>query len=281
MRAFLILVSLFTIASPALAVKVVGNGGDSYAIEFVTIASDILNYLGDTDSGGLDLEKLKEVMKTTKVESTNQALSLGGIPKDAINYPTEKRIIFNRTAWGNSKEGQKPRLVLHEYLGILGVDDSSYALSTLLLKKFGYGINVTEVDGPFTVNFATPHEYLLAAHVTLENYGPKSWQYNADEERIRLVIEYKGQRKVFSLPVKGHVIAAYSGTDGIDDGITVSILQPLKDNSGRKKEIYEKSNVSKYYEHVVRDYRIEFHSKSKDSMPEDADFVGPISNLAG
>lgn len=281
MRAFLILVSFVLTTSSAFAVKVVGNGGDTYAIEFVSVASDILDYLEVSGSDGLDLAQLKDVMKTTKVESTDKALSLKGVPKDAINYPTEKRILFNRLAWGNAKEAQKPRLVLHEYLGILGVDDSSYARSTELLSSFGYGKNVMEVDGPFTVNFATNTQYRFDAHVTLENYGPKDWHYNADSERIRLVVEYKGQRKVFLLPAKGRVIYAFSGTDGIDDGINVSILQPLKDKNGRKKVVKEDSSFSEYYEHVVRDYRIEFHSKQKDGMPEDAEFHGPISNLAG
>lgn len=281
MRAFFVLMSFMMATSSAFAVKVVGNGGDTYAIEFVSIASDILDYLEVSGSDGLDLVKLKEVMKTTKVESTDKALSLKGVPKDAINYPTEKRIIFNRNAWGNSKEAQKPRLVLHEYLGVMGIDDASYSRSTELLSRFGYGKNVTEVDGPFTVNFATNNQYYLTAHVTIENYGPKSWHYNADEERMRLVVEYKGQRKVFLLPVKGHLISAYSGTDSIDDGINIRVLQPLKDKNGRKKKISEESSYSEYYEHVVRDYRIEFHSKQKDSMPDDADFNGPISNLAG
>ncbi|MBS1969672.1 MAG: hypothetical protein JSU04_05170 [Bdellovibrionales bacterium] len=279
MRAFLILATFLMTTSSAFAVKIVGNGGDTYAIEFVSVASDILDYLQYTADGKVDLAKLKEVVKATKVESTNQLLSLKGMPKDAINYPAEKRILFSRTAWGNAKEAEKPRLVLHEYLGVFGADDSSYALSTDLLRGFGYGKNVMEVEGPYTVNFATDKEYLLDAHVTIENYGPMSWHYNADEERIRLVVEYKGQRKIFLLPAKGHVMSAASDNGGEDNGIYVSILQPLKDKNGRKKKITE--DGSEYYEHVIRDYRIEFQSKKKDSMPDDADFSGPISNTAG
>lgn len=279
MRAFLTFATLFSMLNTAHAVKIVGNGGDTYAVEFVSIATDVLEYVQVNDSETYEL--LKNVLKTTKVESTDQYLVLDGVPKEAINYPSENRIIFNRAAWSNAKESYKPVFVLHEYLGVVGIDDSSYAHSTALMKGFGFGKNMTEVEGPFTVNFATNTQYLLNAYVTIENFGPKSWQYRADEEQIHLVVELNGKRKVFKLPTRGHVISAYSGYDGIDDGIYIRILQPLEDKSGRKKKIDDPASYSEYYQHVIRDYRVEFHSNSTDGLPEEADFSGPISNLAG
>ena len=110
-----IAILLLTFALPAFATKVIGNGGDTYAFEFVTIAKDIHTYLEIADAKKIHLGQLQDALKNTKVESTDKKLSLNGVPKDAINYPTEKRIIFNRTSWTNTKESLKPGLVLHEY----------------------------------------------------------------------------------------------------------------------------------------------------------------------
>jgi len=275
---FTMLVSLF-IGSTSWATKVIGNGGDTYALEFTLIAKDIQNHLEImASSREINLLSLNEAIKSTKVESTENKLFLNNIPKDAINYPTEKRIIFNRTAWVNSKESFKPSLVLHEYLGIMGINDSSYSLSISLLKSFGYGKRVTEVKGPFTVNFNQDLQYALKAYVTLENYGPESWPYNARQEQMRLIIESHLGRKVFLLPAHGRIISVYSRIDGEEDGVYISILQPVKSKSGHSRVHKEKN--SEYILHVIRDYRIELRSSKKDAIPDDLEFVGPITNTA-
>lgn len=280
MRSILTTALLLVLGLPAFATKVIGNGGDTLALEFVIVAKDIHSYLELVGSKAFNTKQLESALKETKVESTDKKLSLDKVPKDAINYPLEKRILFNRTAWMNTKESLKPGFVLHEYLGIMGINDSSYKISTSALSDFSYGKKVTEVEGPFTVNFATSKQFALKAHVTLENYGPQSWHYSADEEQIRLIVEAHGKRKVFLLPTKGRIISAYSSTDGEDDGLNISILQPLKDKNGNPKIHQEDKSYSEYILHVIRDYRIEFHG-TEGELPDDAEFVGPISNMAG
>lgn len=270
---------LLFLSLPSWATKVVGNGGDTYALEFITVAKDIYTYLKISQPQSIPLDKLDRILNEAQVESTDEELYLNKLPKEAINYPAKKRIIFNRTAWLNMKEGLKPTLVLHEYLGLLGLDDSSYAISTAALKNFGYGKKVTEIEGPFTINFATARQYSLKAHVTLENYGPQNWHYDADNEQIRLIFEAQGKRKIFLLPTKGRVISAFSNHDNVDDGITVNILQPAKNAAGEPQVHPEKGSL--YFLHLIREYRIELHGKTRGALPDDIDFVGPISNLAG
>jgi hypothetical protein len=119
---------------------VTGNGGDRRAIEFVVIAEKIAQYVTDAKKTEVDIEKFHLAIATTKVESTNKILKLKGIPKDAINYPQEKRIIFNRESWDSSSdESIRAVLVFHEYLGIMGVDDSSYKYSKKILKDLSFG----------------------------------------------------------------------------------------------------------------------------------------------
>jgi hypothetical protein len=279
MKFLILLSSLLTFASAAWATKIVGNGGDTYALEFVAVADDVQKYLAADGAEGLDLEALKNAIATTKVESTDKKLSLHGLPKDAINYPAEKRIVFSRLRWTQISEMQKPAIVLHEYLGILGVADQSYKFSKALLGTFGYGKNVTEVTGPFTVNFATDQQYALRAHVLIENTGPESWHYNAAEEKIRIIVDHRGLRRVFVLPAQGRVISANSSTDGEDDGLMIRILQPVLNPKREPRILHE--NGSEYIPHIIREYRIKFTSPVKGTIPEGAEFEGPINNMAG
>lgn len=116
--------------------RVIGNGGDAYALQFVSFAEKILLYLQSARVEGIDVEALGQAIETTKVESTDSVLLLNNIPKDAINYPTEKRIVFNRQRWSALMANEKMALVLHEYLGILNIEDASYKFSKMVLADF-------------------------------------------------------------------------------------------------------------------------------------------------
>lgn len=279
MKALLTLMSLILATSSASATKIVGNGGDVAALEFVAVANEVYEYLVRRDVQDIKLPELRRSILQAKVESTDKKLSLDGVPKDAINYPSENRIIFNRIRWNEMSEAQKPALVLHEYLGLIQVNDASYKYSHQVLAAFGYGKKIIEVNGPFTVNFATDKQFRMKAHVTLENYGPQDWIYDSSNEKMRLVVAYKGERKVFALPASGRIVSASSATDGEDDGLNIYILQPVLNKNGKPKEITE--NGSTYVPHVVRQYRVEFSSSKKYSIPEEIEFVGPIANFAG
>lgn len=143
MRLFTLITMLLVSANPAFAREGhdQGNGGDLYAAEFVEAAERVLRFLQYNDAKDVDLKKLAKAIEKTKVESTDEVLRLNGLPKDAINYPAQGRIIFNRKRWTELEPGQKPVLVLHEYLGLLGVEDASYAFSKKIIGAFTYDIS--------------------------------------------------------------------------------------------------------------------------------------------
>ncbi len=70
------------------------------------------------------------------MESTDEVLRLKGLPKDATNYRAQDWLIFNCKRWTELEPGQKPVLVLHESLGLLGVEDASYAFSKKIIGAF-------------------------------------------------------------------------------------------------------------------------------------------------
>jgi hypothetical protein len=118
-----------------------GNGGDATAVAFIESAKEILKVMEDKNFDQVDLGALKNAILTTQVESTDEALILDGAAKDAINYPSEKLIVINRKSWGDTQNKlTRMTLSLHEYLGILGMDDSKYLISMSAIKLFGSSI---------------------------------------------------------------------------------------------------------------------------------------------
>ena len=55
-----------------------------------------------------------------------------------IFYPDQGEIVFNRKQWDQLNFSKQLRLVLHEYLGIIGLDDTDYRLSGTILRELGY-----------------------------------------------------------------------------------------------------------------------------------------------
>jgi hypothetical protein len=136
---FISLIPFSTFAGP----RVIGGGGDVYALQFVAIADKIVAHFQNAPVEGIQIEDLKAAVDTVVVESTDKILVLNKVPKDAINYPETKQIIFNRDRWNQIADEDKPALVLHEYLGILKIEDASYKYSKSILGDFNLytGVN--------------------------------------------------------------------------------------------------------------------------------------------
>lgn len=121
-----------------------GHGGDSYASEFIATAKSALEELGRVPAQEIEplkIETFREAVLHTEVHSEG-TLILDGNVVDAINYPGKKQIQINRERWetlrGQSQTAARYNLVLHEYLGIMGIDDSQYAISQKLLKTMHF-----------------------------------------------------------------------------------------------------------------------------------------------
>ncbi len=117
-----------------------GNGGDGFASEFVNTAKlsiEILKKIDTTSVKQFDLDKFTGAVVNTAVQS-EESLFLKNQEVDAINYPKEKLIKMSRSRWRELRESTKTtarfNLVIHEYLGIMKIDDSQYKVSNVLIK---------------------------------------------------------------------------------------------------------------------------------------------------
>lgn len=111
-----------------------GGGGDIYSSDFIDIAKKVAQQLEKGNVGPrINNARLKLAIQSTHISSKDR-LELKGFDKDAINYPDANppQIIVSRSRWSELGENfqKKSRLVLHEYLGILKLDDSTYQLSS-------------------------------------------------------------------------------------------------------------------------------------------------------
>lgn len=79
--------------------------------------------------------QVKFLFKT--LVSTVGEVRLHGRDLDAANFPELKLIIVSRSRWLqlSGDYNRKKSLVLHEYLGILKIDDSNYSISGRMIKE--------------------------------------------------------------------------------------------------------------------------------------------------
>jgi hypothetical protein len=112
-----------------------GNGGDSYVLEFQESADELRSILARPDCGvHVRLFELVDVMTRVRVTSEPR-LVLRGREVDAINIPGyDPQIVVSRERWDRIRGDRKLRirLALHELLGLMGYDDSQYQVSSRL-----------------------------------------------------------------------------------------------------------------------------------------------------
>jgi hypothetical protein len=130
---------VLVLASPALAGNESG-GGDGYAAEFILTAKTALELakkLEPVELSPVNIDTFTGSIQNTKVHS-EEKLFLEGNEVDAINYPNRKLIEISRVRWEvlRTESQTVPRfnLVIHEYLGIMGIDDAQYKVSQKLIN---------------------------------------------------------------------------------------------------------------------------------------------------
>lgn len=121
-------------------IRDVGNGGDAVVLEFKNLARQVsrdISLNADYLFPEFTVEQLDQAIESTKVVSATKTV-LRGVEKDAINYPASKLIKVSRSRWKLNSDSIESlqALVLHEYLGIMGVEDSHFKISGRLLSYY-------------------------------------------------------------------------------------------------------------------------------------------------
>lgn len=112
------------------------GGGDIAVAEFNKLSKNLSIIFLDEDThtdSGFEPSKFKESIEVTKVTSAT-SLFLGTQVVDAINNPDDKTIQINQERWLALKWDEKIKLQIHEFLGILRIEDKQYELSSQLTQ---------------------------------------------------------------------------------------------------------------------------------------------------
>lgn len=135
MKTLTVLLMSLAFSVPGFAAQGTRGGGDQVAYEFAVAANRLLKLFQVNESlrqlvPQMRVEALEEATRTVQLESRDR-LFLEKREVDAINYPAEKRIEVSASRWNGNKKSSISRmsLVAHEYMGILGIDDTNYKVS--------------------------------------------------------------------------------------------------------------------------------------------------------
>jgi hypothetical protein len=133
------------------------GGGDHKAQAFTKIARDAADQIAAKPGlVQIDLTAFRNAIDSTEVEFTDDELVINGISKDAVNIRQQKKIRVNKSRWSSISARAQSALAVHEYLGILGLEDLNYNISYKLLnmtvEKFTclvylYGQSLSQENG--------------------------------------------------------------------------------------------------------------------------------------
>jgi hypothetical protein len=127
----------------------------------------------------LTTEQFSELVATTKMEFTDDDLfEPGGMKVDALNYPKLKliRINYPRAFLVMMAPRTSLQLIVHEFLGIAGIDDHDYSVSQRVL----------ELTGETVINWTCKTDDPIDnKNVTLSYVAT---DYNGDEEKDESMI---------------------------------------------------------------------------------------------
>lgn len=167
-----------------------GNGGNSVAYHFTTIARNIqmvwedictnekdpeafCNYRNDY-AGLLDIDN-KSYVTVRGEKDPNKVKAYDGQIREAINYTDPNEIVINEQAWKDMETDPKVYskrigLVMHEYITFIGLDSSDHydfsaAIFGMLVRK-GYDLNkLTRIEG-----LPSPCSLSISGHFETETH---------------------------------------------------------------------------------------------------------------
>lgn len=116
-----------------------GSGGDAYGKEFEMLGRSLLQTFQQNENHpvlrkwNIKPSLFEMVINTTVLRSADRSMVvLDGREVDAIKNPDTRQILINEDRWRARTLLQRIELVLHEYLGILGVERDQYQVTNEL-----------------------------------------------------------------------------------------------------------------------------------------------------
>lgn len=155
----------FSMAQAQFEGGISSNGGDGIVSEFFDIARKIQTAMVEQNYQKVDAKLLAKTISTAKIYSEEHVF-LGENEVSAINTPALQEIRVSRTRWKASADMPKTKfvLVLHEFLGLMGVEDRTFNISNQVFQELKI-----ELPKPAPVSFdcPTPHSEIARCSLAM------------------------------------------------------------------------------------------------------------------
>lgn len=205
MNKFIVMISFCLFSTLSFAGgKVIGNGGDSRAMDFYNVALESIKKIKDNEAKypevkNIDLEAILE--KTEILVSEVPVYSLKGELRQfstVINFKNPDTIVIYGPKWNDIKnKSVKYALALHEVLSLAGIEETgSYLVSNRFLASAGVicssglcenipRFNCSLYKMPFSTN---KHEKLAVAQVGYAGTSNEIVNVEAGEMKVAVVM---------------------------------------------------------------------------------------------
>jgi len=111
----------------------VGNGGDIISQEFITTGYRIAGALRVNPIDGVSADEFLMKVATVQVYSKDKVM-LNGEEVSAANFPSQNKIYVSKARWKATRNILlRAYLVFHEYLWMMGINDTNYKVSHKLV----------------------------------------------------------------------------------------------------------------------------------------------------
>ena len=134
-------------ASTTLQGTTSSGGGSPYKDEFKDAGRTVVRRLkarGVSQVAGVSVDAFEVTLETLKLTTTEDFLRKDGEPVDALNFPSESKVLLSLVRWApHMNFRQKRKLVVHEVLGLLKKPDKDFKRTNEILGALGY---LEEVD---------------------------------------------------------------------------------------------------------------------------------------
>ena len=168
-----------------------GNGGDGEVEEFTRLGRRVHRYLVSRPPGALPLidpDKFLAAIEETEISSVDEVLYLNGVPKDAINYPREHKLVLSRPRWASLPDVLRLTTATHELLWLAGVPDAKYKATFDLLEGSGLLPGGALVAAQSAIAPGEIKRWTRDARTTLESGIHQAYLSRTDREARDLMV---------------------------------------------------------------------------------------------
>ena len=196
----------------------VGNGGNSIELEFKDTSRRAIREItvkSPKEAKRLQAPRLRAAIERARIVSTRERLYKDGKPVDALNFPSEGKVVINEERWGTLSAQECEHLAIHELYGLIGVDDSNYETTNDFVSWLDHShlvlFHMLQFGGPAAASAIKHFDWRGQIVASWGTIGTAENSYElqfdshdaADDSRTFLICDFSGPPVGLDNPFRG------------------------------------------------------------------------------